>query len=216
MKNIKIRYKTIVIAIIGVVGFLLLSNMFARKEQQEAFEKWSVIVADNFKKMQNGEDDAVYAKGQHVDIPQLEYDQMVEYYKLSKLSEEEAKKEADSYVKERYAIYAKAIESGYDVTEEEINSYIEELKEDMAKEENKQTVETIKEAFGSEELYWEYEKELCKIDIPVKNYINAIAKEYEESHEKVTEKEWNAEFETIKEQLVDEEQFQIVENNNEK
>lgn len=210
MNKGKMRSRTIIIAIIGVVGFLFISNIFTKREQQEAFEKWSVIVAQNFKKMQSGEENSIYAKGKHTKIPQLEYDQMVAYYKLSKLSEEEAKKEADAYVKQRYAIYVKAIENGYDVTEQQINAYIEELKKDMGKEENKKTVAIIKKAFGSEELYWEYEKELCKIDLPVRNYINELAKEYEKSHEKVTEKEWNNKFKTMKEQFVKEEQFEIV------
>ena len=209
MKKKSIRYRTIIIAIVGVVGFLLISNIYAKKEQQKAFEQWSVIVANNFKKMQEEADVEIYAKGKNVTIPKLEYEQMVEYYKLSKLSDEEAKKEADTYVKERYALYAKAIESGYTVTKKEINAYMKELKEDMEKEENKDTVETIKSAFGSEELYWEYERELSKIDLPIQKYINAIAKEYEESHEKVTEKEWNTEFESIKNELVEAEDFQV-------
>ena len=193
MKKKGISYKVILWMIAGLLGLLLISNIVVKKQQQEAFEKWSVIVAENFQKIKAGENE-IYAQGKRVEIPKIEYDQMVEYYKLNKLGQEEVEKEADAYVKERYAVYAEAIEQGYTATEEDIESYMQELKEEMEKDNNKTTVETIKKAFGSEETYWEYEKNLSKIDIPVKNYINALAKEYE----------------SIKNELVEKEQFKLV------
>ena len=203
--------KTVTIVIVGILGLFIIAGFFTTMKQKGKMEEWSKIVAKTASDLKTGtETKQLYAKGETVDIPMYEYDQMVQYYTLNDMSEEDAEKNADIYVKERYAIYAEAIREGYDTTEEEIAAYIEEVKEDMADRKNKETREMIIKAFGSEEAYWEYEEVLCEIDLPIKNYINSLEEAYEKENTDAKDSEWAKEFETIKDTLIEKENFQLV------
>lgn len=213
MKKRNVMWKSVFIGVIGVLGLLLIFSFVGRKQQQEKLRQWSAIVAQTAQKMETDEKTEVYAKGKTVTIPLLDYEQMVEYYKLNNLKEDEAKQEAEIYVKERYAIYAEAIEQGYTAAEEDINEYLEALKTEMSDEKNKKTAEIIEETFGTKEAYWEYERELAKVDLPIKQYINAVAKQYKEENEKASQKEWNKRFDSMKNDLVKKQEFKVMINN---
>lgn len=203
-------FKTIFIALIGILGLFLVIGIYMKMQQNEKLKEWTKIVAQAAKDRKTEKGQELYAKGKTVEIPQLEYEQMVQYYQLNGMKEEEAKESADIYVKERYAIYADAIQNGYTVTKEELNSYIDELKKEMHENKNKKTRQMVEEAFGTEDTYWEYEKILCKIDIPIKNYINDLGKKFQEENKNAKDEEWEKEFNKLKKEMVEKENFQLV------
>lgn len=203
-------FKTILIALIGILGLFLVVGIYMKMQQNEKLKEWTKIVAQTAKDIKTEKGQELYAKGKTVEIPQLEYEQMVEYYQLNGMKEEEAKENADTYVKERYAIYADAVQNGYTATKEELNSYIDELKKEMHENKNKKTRQMVEEAFGTEDAYWEYEEILCEIDLPIKNYINDLGKKFQEENKNAKDEDWQKEFNKLKEEMVEKENFQVV------
>ena len=124
------------------------------KSQTEMFSEWGSILSQNIDS--NNEEAAA-----------------VEFYRMQGMSEEEAKEQAIAYLKERDQLYEEAVKAGYDVTDSEVEAYLEELKQTLYHADNSEDVMAVMEQFDSEEDYWKYEFEVYKKDLPIIKYREA-------------------------------------------
>lgn len=124
------------------------------KSQTEMFSEWGSILSQNIDS--NNEEAAA-----------------VEFYRMQGMSEEEAKEQAIAYLKERDQLYEEAVKAGYDVTDSEVEAYLEELKQTFYHADNSEDAMAVMEQFDSEEDYWKYEFEVYKKDLPIIKYREA-------------------------------------------
>ncbi len=150
-------------------------------------------------------------------ISKEEFDVTIDFYKQQGCTDEEAKEKAREYLVEREAMYLKAIDEGFSVTDEEVQNYVDDLKSFLDDCENEDEVEAMIGAFESEEDYWNYEFFVYQKNLPIQNYVATLEKEYEEldastnqiSSEQVQgemdeQEKWNEEFQKIKEEAAEE------------
>ena len=93
------------------------------------------------------------------------------FYLAGGATSEEAHEKAVEYYKEYDALYAKAIEAGFDVDDEEVKSYVESLKEMSKTAVNSEDVKKIISAYPSEDDYWKHMLEVYKKQLPVQKYV---------------------------------------------
>ena len=93
------------------------------------------------------------------------------FYLAGGATSEEAHEKAVEYYKEYDALYAKAIEAGFDVDDEEVKSYVESLKELSKTAANSEDVKKIINAYPSEDDYWKHMLEVYKKQLPVQKYV---------------------------------------------
>lgn len=157
----------------------------------------------------------IYEAGEDILITDGEIQQAQEFYQIAGDTEREAKQKAIDDVEEQNALYVEAIKNGFEVTDEEVKVYIEELKESIEHAENKDEIMGVINAFDSEEAYWEYEFEVYKKLLPIQKYVKSLEKKYVDKHideldnQDVLES-WDKEFEKVKEELVEEQNYERV------
>ena len=172
----------------------------------------------NLKKDYDSDEMTVYFKGKTAEITKKDLEMSIDNLVLSGLKEENAIKEAVKLTMEREALYEEAVAEGFNVTDDEIKAYLEELKGMMDKADNKAQVETIIKGFGSEEKYWDFEFSIYKKDLPIIKYQEALEKQYNDKNMKLrldmvkpTYKEGFGGFlEQYKEALVKDQSFRLV------
>lgn len=145
--------------------------------------------------------------GQDVIVTKEQIDAAKDYYENKGVGSKESEEKAVAYVEEENALYAEAINNGYDVTEKEIDEYINKLKRLSETAENKEDIEKVISGFGSEKEYWEYEKKIYKQLLPIQNYISDLEKEFMEKNRdnyepSKIEKMWDTEFKKVKDNAV--------------
>lgn len=170
----------------------------------------------------SSKDSAIYAQGKNAVVTQDEVAQAKDFYIISGLSETEAEEKAASYMMELEAMYLKAIHAGYSVTDDEVSTYIDTLKEMTASAENKDDVQKLISQFDSEEAYWDYQLEVYKKNLPIQNYVSDLQKQFYENNADtlIAEKEineegdisgeWETYFEQFKLDAVEEEDYAII------
>ena len=144
----------IVIVFMGILVMNVKEPVAEDKSQTEMFSEWGSILSQNIDS--NNEEAAA-----------------VEFYRMQGMSEEEAKEQAIDYLKERDQLYEEAVKAGYDVTDSEVEAYLEELKQTLYHADNSEDVMAVMEQFDSEEDYWKYEFEVYKKDLPIIKYREA-------------------------------------------
>lgn len=145
----------------------------------------------------------VYAVGKNATVTVEEIEQATEFYKLSGMSEEDARLKAENYMLEYEALYQEAIRSGYSVSDEEIDAYLSELKETMNTAANKKDVEELIAQFDSPEEYWEYQHSVSQKSLPIQKYVAEKKKEFD------SEDLWEEYFQQLKQNLVNAEEYTI-------
>lgn len=167
----------------------------------------------------NKELEAIYLKGKEAVITRADIEQTIDFLMLKGgLDEESAIKEAVKRVTEREAIYEEAVANGFAATDDEVKAYHEELKQTMSKADNKDTIEAVIKAFGSEEKYWDYETKISKKDLPIIKYKKALEQQYKDKTVKLRknlveptyEEGFENFFEKYMEALAKEENYQLV------
>lgn len=153
--------------------------------------------------------------GKDVLVTEDEIEKAEKFYKMSGVGEKSAEEKAIKYVEEQNALYVEAIKNGYDITEQELDEYIKELKHTVSIAENKEAVEEVIKSFDSEEEYWQYERELYKKLLPIQKYVKNLEKNYTNKNiNKKTEEElkkgWDEKFNKIKEKAVENQSFEEV------
>ena len=172
----------------------------------------------NLKKDYDSDEMTVYFKGKTAEITKKDLEMSIDNLVLSGLKEENAIKEAVKLTMEREALYEEAVAEGFNVTDDEIKAYLEELKGMMDKADNKAQVEAIIKGFGSEEKYWDFEFSIYKKDLPIIKYQKALETQYNDKDIKLrldtvkpTYKEGFGGFlEQYKEALVKDQNFRLV------
>ena len=172
----------------------------------------------NLKKDYDSDEMTVYFKGKTAEITKKDLEMSIDNLVLSGLKEENAIKEAVKLSMEREALYEEAVTEGFNVTDDEIKAYLEELKGTMDKADNKAQVEAIIKGFGSEEKYWDFEFSIYKKDLPIIKYQKALETQYNDKDIKLrldtvkpTYKEGFGGFlEQYKEALVKDQNFRLV------
>lgn len=172
----------------------------------------------NLKKDYDSDEMTVYFKGKTAEITKKDLEMSIDNLVLSGLKEENAIKEAVKLSMEREALYEEAVTEGFNVTDDEIKAYLEELKGMMDKADNKAQVEAIIKGFGSEEKYWDFEFSIYKKDLPIIKYQKALETQYNDKDIKLrldtvkpTYKEGFGGFlEQYKEALVKDQNFRLV------
>lgn len=144
----------IVIVFMGILVMNVKEPVAEDKSQTEMFSEWGSILSQNIDS--NNEEAAA-----------------VEFYRMQGMSEEEAKEQAIAYLKERDQLYEEAVKAGYDVTDSEVEAYLEELKQTLYHADNSEDAMAVMEQFDSEEDYWKYEFEVYKKDLPIIKYREA-------------------------------------------
>lgn len=224
-----------VISIVIVIACITLSGaaFVYAKSEKSAIEKWGNVLFNDFgeKKVNRGKKyklamDGKYSEnaeniegiaeaGKDVLVTDDEIEKVEEFYKINGDSEKTANEKAIDYVEEQNALYAEAIKKGYDVTDEELDKYIEELKHTASIVENKEVIDEIIKSFDSEEDYWEYERELYKKLLPIQKYVKDLENNYiEKNINKKTEQEirngWDRKLDEIKDKAVKNQNFKKV------
>lgn len=162
----------------------------------------------NMEKVVASSDKKLAEVGKNIAITEAEINQYTVFYELQ--GEENPEEKALSYAKERNALYVKAMENGYDVTDEEVYAYLDELKAMLQKDNNQEMYQSAMEGFLSEDDYWAYEFAVYKVDLPIQKYNAAMKETYREKSnlsEEEFEKAWSEEFEQMKEEAVREQNF---------
>ena len=156
------------------------------------------------------EGDEVSQVGKDILITDSELNQMSDFYVLQGKSRQEADKIAKEYAQEYNALYVEAVKNGFDATDEEVKTYVDSLKEELNKPENKEQLNSVIKGFGSDYEYMVYQKQL-----PIQKYVKSLEKKYNKAHQdEFTDKQlaegWNTELDSIKKKLVKEQQFKEV------
>ena len=103
------------------------------------------------------EGDEVSQVGKDILITDSELNQMSDFYVLQGKSRQEADKTAKEYAQEYNALYVEAVKNGFDATDEEVKTYVDKLKAELNKPENREQLDSVIKGFGSEDEYWDYE-----------------------------------------------------------
>ena len=119
---------------------------------------------------------------------------------------------AVNYAEQRNALYASAIINGYGVTDEQIYSYLTELKKNLKETITDSEYQEMIKPYGSEQDYWNYEFYVYTMNLPIQNYVSDLERKYKKNHyiyedSIQQDKKWEEKFEEIKEELVDEQKY---------
>ena len=108
---------------------------------------------------------------------------MSDFYVLQGKSRQEADKTAKEYAQEYNALYVEAVKNGFDATDEEVKTYVDSLKEELNKPENKEQLNSVLKGFGSEDEYWDYEYMVYQKQLPIQKYVKSLENDYNNAHQ---------------------------------
>ena len=141
-----------------------------------------------------------------------EYEQVRSFYQLKGEDDGQAAQDADKEIKQYNALYAAAVKNGYSVTDEQVQTYIEDMKVQLESVDNSEDIQDVIDQFDSEDDYWAYEFTVYQKQLPIQNYVSALNDEYNEkavdSSSEEAQEEWDTYFENLKDKLVKEQNFQ--------
>ncbi|MDD3361495.1 MAG: hypothetical protein PHW34_07480 [Hespellia sp.] len=201
----------IILASLVLVMGIVLALTKAHHSSSSLMAEWGMKLRDFAGGKEEQDTSKVYAQGEHATVTQDEIEQAKQFFITSGLSESEAEEKAISYSMEREAMYEKALQEGYDVTDEEVDEYLNELKSMMSTAENKTDIEVLISQFDSEEEYWQYQKEVYRKNLPIQKYVSDLQQQYDgNGQETDTADEWNHYLEQYKTKVVQEENYIVT------
>lgn len=150
----------------------------------------------------------VYMSGHSIDVTYQDIEMAEKYYLIGGEKEETARKMAIDYAKKRNSLYASAIENGYSITDNELDKYIKELKTIVSEANNKDEIYSIIDQFDTESDFWNFQKEVYRIDLVIQKYVADLEKKYIDAGGD----DWDTEFELLKENLALNQDFKMVQN----
>lgn len=118
-------------------------------------------------------DEDIFEAGNDVLITKQEIEIAKAFYVLQGQSDREAEQAAIKYVEEYNALYVDAVNNGFDVTEQEVDKYITDLKTMAKQAENSEDVKKVISQFKSEDEYWDYQKIVCQKQLPIQKYVQS-------------------------------------------
>ena len=215
----KKRKSQVVVALVFLVLILGFVFIYATKKSPdiEIMKK----VGQLFNSRSDETDGSIYARGKSGGvITNDEIEEATEFYVLAGYNRAEAKEKAIKYMLKRDATYQKAISEGYTVTDDEIHTYLDELKTTINESANSDEVQVLIDQFDSEEEYWQHEFGVYKVNLPIEKYLESVKKEYIDNSSSMQSSEqgttgtmegYDAYIEELQEKLVEQEQYEIME-----
>ena len=152
--------------------------------------------------------DDIYAVGNNI-VSKAEVQQYTDFYLNNGESEENAQKLAEKDAMERNALYVAAIQNGYEVTEEDIDDWLKELRT-MLENDTTGAYQSAMEGFESEDAYWEYEYEVYRVDLPIQNYVSSLQIDTNVSADSENGNSDTDAFSELKQRLADEQDFKLT------
>ena len=153
--------------------------------------------------------DDIYAVGNNIAVSKAEVQQYTDFYLNNGESEENAQKLAEKDAMERNALYVAAIQNGYEVTEEDIDDWLKELRT-MLENDTTGAYQSAMEGFESEDAYWEYEYEVYRVDLPIQNYVSSLQIDTNVSADSENGNSDTDAFSELKQRLADEQDFKLT------
>ena len=146
----------------------------------------------------------ICAIGNHTIVTREQVQMYTKFYEIT-YDKTLSEKKAIAYAKERNALYVAAMQNGYQVTDEQVKAYVEELKQNLDGIWTKEQKEKLLSGFASEDDYWAFEQKVYRIDLPIQNYVRDKENEFNRKNE--SGQTWDEAFKTLKQKLVDEQQY---------
>lgn len=204
-------FSIIVICLLTIFSISLL----AQSSGITVIQAWGRILKANSDSVTDSTG-AVFAQGNHSVVLEKDVNQAAQMYKLAGMNEEEARKAAEEYMLEYEAMYTKAINAGFQVTDEEVHAYLNDLKEFLKEANNQDEIQAIISEFDTEEDYWNYQFEVYKKSLPIqkynayleKSFMNSQSSKGNMSTEDLAEA-WAKHFSEIKADAVEDENYSI-------
>lgn len=217
------RAGLILALLLGTLGLILFSkHIEAEKTTGDTgnprgfdYYAWGSILYDDMNRPQVLGTADIYFTGNRAKVTAQDYELVKKFYLLAGLGEAEADSAAAKDTQQRMALYEEAVSRGYTVTEQEIQEKLAELKEDVETASNQDTILEMIAAFPSEAAFWDYQKYLLHVSLPIMKLNHALEADYFRSHEAEgqdfdIQEEYIAYFEQFKADLVAKENFQQV------
>ena len=201
-----------VIVVMLSVGIAI--PVFAGSQYSELFKNWGQKLKE-YSDKENTETEQLQPQNM-IMLSEEDIQLATSFYELQGYDESSARTEAETYLLEREALYQEAIKNGYTVTDEEVWTYLDELKKIIDSAENKEDVYAIMSAFDSEDEYWAYEFKVYQKNLPIQNYVKSLETQFYEEYstsEKAKGIEQTCEdyFENYKQELVQQKQYEVKE-----
>ena len=146
----------------------------------------------------------ICAIGNHTIVTREQVQMYTKFYEIT-YDKTLSEKKAIAYAKERNALYVAAMQNGYQVTDEQVKAYVEELKQNLDGIWTKEQKEKLLSSFASEDDYWAFEQKVYRIDLPIQNYVRDKENEFNRKNE--SGQTWDEAFKILKQNLVDEQQY---------
>ena len=153
--------------------------------------------------------DDIYAVGNNIAVSKAEVQQYTDFYLNNGESEENAQKLAEKDAMERNALYVAAIQNGYEVTDQDINDWLTELRT-MLENDTTGVYQSAMEGFDSEDAYWEYEYEVYRVDLPIQNYVSSLQIDTTVTTDSENGNSDTDAFSELKQRLADEQDFELT------
>ena len=228
----KKRTKLIIIAAALIICVLLVGGIVL-SAQNNFFSKWGLYLGMENKQSSNEgkyltlssefsrfaidsvDAENIIAIGENILITSKEIEQAKEFYLLSGSQDDEALQLAITYMEKYESMYLEARKNGFDASDEEIDKKISELKLILPDSNVKDGLQELINAFGSEEAYWEYEKNVYRKSLPIEKYREKLQSEFlagvhADYFTEETQNEWNEWYESFQMNLAEKQQFCIV------
>ena len=201
-----------VIVVMLSVGIAI--PVFAGSQYSELFKNWGQKLKE-YSDKENTETEQLQPQNM-IMLSEEDIQLATSFYELQGYDESSARTEAETYLLEREALYQEAIKNGYTVTDEEVWTYLDELKKIIDSAENKEDVYAIMRAFDSEDEYWAYEFKVYQKNLPIQNYVKSLETQFYEEYSnsekaKGIEQTWEDYFENYKQELVQQKQYEVKE-----
>lgn len=161
--------------------------------------------------IEEGDTGEILLRGEHVSVQRDQYEQSRKFYLATGLGEKEASESALVYCKEFNSLYHEAIRKNYDVSDGELEKYIDEMRENFhsanVSPESVQIYRAILKQFDSEDQYWEYQKKVYQKQLPIEKMNRDLEEEFYQKNPQASSEDWEKEFQKIKDELVLKENF---------
>ena len=135
-----------------------------------------------------------YAIGNSATITKAQMEIAEYFYSLKGLDEEKARLAAYEDLKKQEALYQKACQLGYSVTDAEIQKQIAEYKNVAKTAENRDEILQVISQFDSEEAFWEYEARVFGREMISQKYVADLEKKFAESNQQKDMNDYNTHF----------------------
>lgn len=216
------RKKLVVCTVIGLVlcffvglGVMAQTNFAAKFPAKKWGKKLSESFQSNAKtNAESNAEKALYAVGKNAQITVDEVELSKYFYILQGMGDKEAEEAALQDLMKKEALYQKACEMGYFVADQEVWDLLAEYKKAMKNADNREELEQIISQFDSEQDFWNYEFAVFSNDMVTQKYVQDLEKAFNEQNKFKDMNEynsaWHEYFNRIKDDLVNEENFQVV------